>query len=92
MEMSLIAVGQITISNGVASKIVDARPGRRSITMNLPSGNFYLGRDDGVTNSNGFKVALQSNLSVEFETSDELWLYNGTGSSQTISYFELFDE
>lgn len=67
---SFIATGQKAVTT-VASKIVDARPGRTKVTVTPTSAVvFYVG-PAGLTAANGLYVAAGSTITLD--TSAEVW-------------------
>ena len=71
-----------------ATKLIDARPGRKSVVLAYTGISFYIGSSSAVTASNGLIV----NESLQIETEAEIWAYisGGTGT-KNIHALETYD-
>lgn len=92
---SSIATSLVLVSGGASPvKLVDARPGRRSLTVHLSNSGtnstFYIGPNSSVGNSNGFHLYLDDYLTIETEA--EIWGVWPTGSgSLAVTLLEAYD-
>jgi hypothetical protein len=93
---SKFATSKVSVPGGAtATKVADARPGRKAIIINLSnagtSHSFYFGADSNVDASNGFALVLGE--MVTLETESEVWAIRPTATDPiSVTIAETFDD
>jgi len=91
-----LSTSKVSVPGGTTpTKLVDARPGRHKVILNLSnsgtSNSFYFGADSNVDADNGFALVLGE--MIELETEAEIWGVRPTASDPiSVTIAETFDD
>lgn len=72
---------QVLPAYQTATLVYQAVPGDVEVDLHVPVGAVFLGGDNSVTDTNGYKVetARTNHLKTRVRPGDELWVYNAQG-------------